>query len=261
MVLVPQGTGRVGRRPAEGSVVKIGKVGIAGAIAVLWTASPSPASEILSSANSLWPKRISVTGYWSLWQNEFDFPGRGRFEFESKAAGARTSFRIWHRLHAGARLLFGRASLESPTLKFRTNREIDGMGVGGFARWILWPDTVVTPAFAFELGGLWVRHRLRERDDGATVTGVSQRFTVVELQGAFSASKRFGFLEPYLGVRVFRDWGWWKDTNGGDEALGKSFGASPFFGVRYAIRGPFYGVFEGAVARETTFTASLQFVL
>ncbi len=166
----------------------------------------------------------------------------------------------------------GQFDLKIPSGTYSNTHATDNPGyiLGGGIKYTVVPYTIVTPAVSVDVSATHSRYKLSnfKSGDGATVGGISQVFTIFELQGAITVSKKYLFdlgdnkasVDPYLGVKAIRTRTNFDDNSTGDHFSGTRTDVAPFLGLRFQPF-PHQGlVLEGSLLSETAFSAGLTFV-
>ena len=158
-----------------------------------------------------------------------------RFQGKSEAALVRFTWRpatgFYYTFKAGV----GDYRLEIPSGTAVNVLENGSQGRlwGVDAGWTLVSDTPVNPAVALSLGYARSDYNLERLQSGSSApVAVNQRFTLEEEQIALSVSHRWKRLEPYGGLKIFRQAGSLYDKNAADRVQGRRDGWSPYAGLR-----------------------------
>lgn len=134
-----------------------------------------------------------------------------------------------------------------------------GTVLGFEAAWNIVSHSPVTPAVSLSLGYTWSDYALRRlKSGGDAPVAVDQRFTLTEWQGALSASKRWKTLDPYAGLRFFRQEATLFDHASAERVRGKRDGYSPFLGLRWEFLPKESLVIEASAADEVVLSAGLS---
>jgi hypothetical protein len=261
-------------------------------LALLYTGvgSSSFATELMAPATQLGKKKfhteiyyrnivkqklnldVSKTGSFQVAGSTFSSNSTSELESEGSGNGgmAKISFQpfdtpIQYYLQGGA----GQFDLKIPSGSYSNKHATDDHGfiLGGGIKYTLVPYTVVTPAVSLDLSATHSSYKLTKftSGDGRTVGAIDQDFTIFEIQGAATISKKFLFnlgdnkasVDPYMGVKVIRT-----RTNLDDNITGGHFSGSrtdvaPFFGLKFK---PFLYeglVIEGSVLSELSASIGL----
>ena len=248
------------------------------------------ASEIMSPATQLGERKVHAEIYYRhvLKQKlNLDVSSTGRIrvanstlttnsssELESEGSGngvmSKVSFQpfetpIQYYLLGGA----GHFDLKIPSGSYSNKYATDNPGyiVGGGIKYTIVPYTIVSPAVAVDLSATHSRYTLTNftSGDGQTVGDLSQVFTVFEIQGAVTVSKKFLFdlgdnkavVDPYLGVKMIRTRTNLDDNSTGGHFSGTRTDVAPFFGIKFKPF-PYQGlVIEGSVLSELSASVGL----
>jgi hypothetical protein len=117
----------------------------------------------------------------------------------------------------------------------------------------LFPDTIVTPAAAFEAGINYSSYRLDSfgTGDGAPVL-ISDTLDLTEIQAAFLMSKKYSKFEPYGGFKVFRTYALLIDNTTTGKATGVRDNYGLFVGTKVKVYPKESLVLEGSFFGETS---------
>ncbi len=165
----------------------------------------------------------------------------------------------------------GQFDLKIPSGSYSNKHATDDPGfiIGGGIKYTLVPYTIVSPAISLDLSATHSQYKLSNftSGDGLTVGDINQVFTVFEIQGALTASKKFLFdlgdnkasIDPYLGVKVLRTRTNLDDNSAGGHFSGTRTDVAPYFGLKFKPF-PRQGiVLEGSVLSELSFSLGLTF--
>ncbi len=159
-----------------------------------------------------------------------------QFDGEGTAAYVRLTWRPFDGLHYGFRLGAGDYELRVPsgsvvnTLENGRAGRIWGADLG----WTFLNNTPVSPALALSLGYMRSDYGMTRLVSGANApVSVDQEFVLEEWQAGLSASKRWKVLEPYAGVRFFRQSSLLRDNATAERVRGTRDGFSPYGGLRW----------------------------
>ena len=161
--------------------------------------------------------------------------------------------------------------LSIPSGSFSNRFQTDGPGyvIGGGIKYTLVPYTIVSPAVSIDLSATHSRYNLTKfaSGDGKVTGDTGELLTVLEFQGALTASKKFSFklgenqsyIDPYLGVKVIRTRTNLDESGTGAHFSGTRTGVAPFFGFRFKPFNYEGFVIEGSLLSEVS--ASLGITL
>ncbi len=165
----------------------------------------------------------------------------------------------------------GQYELKLPSGTYSNAHATDNPGytVGGGIKYTVVPHTIVTPAVSVDLSATHSRYKLSnfKSGDGQTAGEINQTFTIFEIQGAATVSKKFLFdlgdgkasVDPYLGVKAIRTRTTFDDNSTGGTFSGTRMDVSPFLGLKFKPF-PYEGlVFEASFLTEFGFAAGLTF--
>jgi hypothetical protein len=103
---------------------------------------------------------------------------------------------------------------------------------GADASWTVVSNSPVTPALALGAGYARSDYRIDRLQSGGAVSAVDQRFVLEEWQAGLTASWRWQRLEPYGGLRFFRQTSVLRDASTAESVRGDRDGFSPFLGLK-----------------------------
>ncbi len=150
----------------------------------------------------------------------------------------------------------GHYDLSVPSLTVVNTLSGDRPGVtyGGGVKWLITPDTVVSPAVGADLSFSRSEFYLNElAKPGVGGETVSQRLTLSRIQLAVFASHKFGVVQPYGGLRWSRTNASLKDLYSGGKIGGMKDSTSPFAGVEiHAFK-------HESLVTEVSFIHGIQF--
>jgi hypothetical protein len=122
-------------------------------------------------------------------------------------------------------------------------------------RKLLFPDTFVSPAVAIEAGLMYGQAPLNSFRSGTSASiPISNTAEVLELQIAALISKKFASVEPYGGVKIFRDYLTLKDNTDVGQISGVKDSVGVFGGARLYVHPHEALVIEGSVLGENSIT-------
>jgi hypothetical protein len=117
-----------------------------------------------------------------------------------------------------------------------------GFLFGGGIKAVIWPDTLETPAIAFDLSLMHQRYFFDELRPALTAAQgqINEKLDILTVQAAMEISKRFKIeervsLEPYGGVKVHRSHARLTDNITGQRHGGVQTTATPFVGLNVPI--------------------------
>ena len=182
-------------------------------------------------------------------------------EQSESEVGLEAAFRPGHGLTYRARvsqirnfeLEFGSGSVVNA---FESAR--DGWKYGAGASWSLVPGSIVSTAMTLDFSYARTVVPLDRFRSGSSVFTADHRFRQDEYQAAFFASRRFGRLEPYGGLKVFRLRTKLADRATKADVGGNTEGVSPFLGLQWRMFERERLALEASFADETSIGASLR---
>lgn len=159
-----------------------------------------------------------------------------QFDGEGTAAYVRLVWRPFDGLHYGFKLGTGDYELQVPSgsvvnkLKNGRAGRVWGTDVG----WTFLSNTPVSPALALSFGYTRSDYGMTRLVSGANApVSVDQEFVLEEWQAGLSASKRWRALEPYAGLRFFRQSSSLRDNATAERVRGTRDGFSPYGGLKW----------------------------
>lgn len=162
-----------------------------------------------------------------------------------RSAVLKTIIQPWESLQYYASVGVGDYDIRIPsnTLTNLVTGDTPGYAFTAGLRWVVVPDTLVTPAVALDAGVTKSRYYFNRRFPGGTPganNNISQRLDLLESQVAVMASHLFTItdalkLEPYGGVKWSHTWADLKDLTDGGHAAGGKNSARPFLGLRVPV--------------------------
>jgi hypothetical protein len=223
------------------------------------------ASEIMTSARQLGFGRVSGVVYGVNSKKEVDFGEFSKYDYSTVGYGAKLTVKVlggWH--------VYAKGGKFSPELKLQTGSQdkfenkdnYQGSFIGGGVKWVMFPDTIVTPAVALDLGVTKSSSDLN-KVNGVPVLSQNWDINALEYQGAVSISKKLLMFDPYGGVKFFKtavDWRTTVDEAGNlvDKKIsGDANGVAPYIGLSWSIL-PFVALTaEGSFGAEQSFAGGL----
>lgn len=223
------------------------------------------ASEIMTSAKQLGIGRVGVVAYYTASAKEVDFGEYAKYDFIQAAYAVKASVKVWEGWHVYAKAGKFTPEIENvanSSLKYENKDDFDGTVFGGGVKYVLFPDTLVTPAVAVDIGVTQWSADINKFAGSVIVW--KNELDITEIQGAVSVSKKLLMIDPYVGVKVFNTDVKWKTnvTVAGQtvnkEIEGDANGISPFVGVKFSPL-PFISVIaEGSFATETNISVGIR---
>lgn len=163
--------------------------------------------------------------------------GNSPAQGDQNAIGFKVMYQPWENLQYYATATAGHFVLRTSSLTTVNTLSGDRIGFGyGFGiKAVVAPDSVVTPAFAVDLGLSRSRYFLSRMDGGGTGGGTNQRFDLFQYHVAIEASHQFKKFEPFGGVRWTRLTSHMKDLSDFSRISGYKDVTTPFVGVRVPV--------------------------
>lgn len=183
-----------------------------------------------------------------------------QFEGEGDAAMLQLVWRPANGLHYGLRFGTGDYEVRVPSGSVENVLENASPGTlwGAEVGWTLLSDTPVTPAVGLSLGYNRADYAMRRlRSSGLAPVPVDQRFSLETWQVGVSASNRWKWIEPYAGLRLFRQAAALRDNATAERVRGTRDGFSPYGGLKIEFFPREALVIEVAGVDETLLSAGL----
>lgn len=237
---------------------------IAGLIIFSWT--NVKASELMTSARQLGIGRVGVVAYATVSTKEVDFGEFGEFDFVQAAYAVKGTFKVWEGWHVYAKVGKFTPDIESvaTSIKYENKDDFDGSMFGGGVKWVMFPDTLVTPAVTLDISVTQWDADINKFNVLGGVVKADWAIKATEIQGAVMVSKKLLMFDPYIGVKVINTDVDWKTTvsilgvNEDKEISGDANGISPFVGIKFSPL-PFVSVVvEGSFAKEKNVSAGVR---
>ena len=170
-------------------------------------------------------------------------------DLEAKGSGdavmMKISWQPWERFHYYAMYGVGSYSVSVPsaTITNALTGDLRGQIYGAGIKASVVPDTLVTPAIAFDASLTRALYGFNRRFPGGTPgasNNITQRLELMTYQFAVEAShlftlEEFWKLEPYGGMKWTRVHADLKDLVDGSHAGGRQDTVAPFFGLRVPV--------------------------
>jgi len=161
----------------------------------------------------------------------------------AKGSGAAAMMKVlyqpWEGFQYYAAFGMGDYSLQVPSATMTNQLSGDSPGVIGTVgiKAVIYPDTIVTPAIAFDLSMTRAYYRFNQISSSLGGVATDQRLSLMQYQLALEASHIFVLegswkLEPYGGVKWNRTQSDLKDMVSGSHAGGQRDETTPFVGLR-----------------------------
>ena len=162
-----------------------------------------------------------------------DVPGTVAGEFSGLKLAYQPGADVEYFLTAGG----GHYTLDaaSSTLTNHLSGERVGWELGAGLKALIEPETPVTPAVSVTASAGRSSTDLNALEQAGQMTSVSQRLTLDRYELALTGSKRFGRLEPYGGVALFRIRSKLKDLDAGSRNGGDVDGTRVVIGLKVAV--------------------------
>lgn len=165
---------------------------------------------------------------------------------------------LYYWLKAGT----GSYDLEITSSEGSTNKltgQDKGFLCGFGARKLLFPDTIVTPAVAIDLGMDYSTYGIDSLGNGNSAPVlISDKLEIVEYQADVVVSKKIKYIEPYGGIKIYRKIA--TLTNKADIAnvSGTRDDAGLFAGVKIEYYQHEALIIEGSLGTDTSISAGLN---
>ncbi|MBI4377284.1 MAG: hypothetical protein HY549_12655 [Elusimicrobia bacterium] len=231
---------------------------------VLVAAVPASAQILATSARQLSKGSLKILGYYqgvkgqvhtfsingagscTTASGSVSFPCDQAGDVEAKGSGGGAVVKILGQPFEGGQyyglLGVGGYSLRVPstTITNTLSGDSPGLTAGFGAKATIIPDTIVTPAVAFDFSVTYSQYKFNRRFPGGSGLDhrINQRLRFWQYQVALESSHLFvdafsGWdIEPYGGVKYFFTESYLKDYQDGSRAGGKRHMASPFLGFK-----------------------------
>ena len=223
------------------------------------------ASELMSSAKQLGIGRVSAVAYGTVSTKEVDFGEYAKYDFIQTAYAVKASFKVWEGWHVYAKAGKFTPEIENianSSLKYETKDDFDGTLMGGGIKYVLFPDTLVTPAVAVDIGATQWNVDINKFQGSAIAW--KNEIDITEIQGSVSVSKKLLMFDPYVGAKVMKtDVKWTTNVTVAGQPVNKEIkgdanGISPYVGLKFSPL-PFISIqVEGSFAAESNISAGLR---
>lgn len=220
--------------------------------ALYWSQSEQDISLQVDSRDRI---TVGNNSFFSNVTSDFGCKGRARSLLVKAEFNPFDGFYYW--LKAGS----GSYELEIPSWTVKNTLSGQNYGsVAGFGmRSQLFPDTIVTPGVALELGGTYSSYEMDVfRQDASAKQAIADRLELFEAQGACIVSKKMRKFEPYGGIKVFRTYAVLTDRVNMSSVSGGKDSAGIFAGTRLYVRPKEALTLEGNFIGETSFSLGLN---
>ena len=199
--------------------------------------------------------KVGNNSYFSEVTNDFEGDGRGNSVLAKLAFNPGGGLYYWFKAGIGSYDL----SLPSSTVKNKLSGQDKGWICGLGARKLLFPDTIVTPAIAVDVGISYMSYGLDSFSFGGSApVSVSDKLEITEAQADVVISKIINSIEPYGGLKVYRKSAVLSDRASFVNVSGIKDSAGLFFGVKFSFCKHEALVVEGNVGGDTDFTVGLN---
>lgn len=196
--------------------------------------------------------KVNNSSYFSEVTNDFKCNGNANSVLVKAVINpVDEGFYYW--LKAGS----GSYDLEIPSASVRNKLSGRNLGtiVGLGMRSQLFPDTIVTPALAIEMGGSYSVYDLDVFKSGSDPNqSIANRFEVFEAQISCLISKKIRKFEPFGGLKIARTFNQLRQLNSQGSVSGAKDNAGVFAGARYYVHSNETVVIEGGFVGETSLT-------
>ncbi|MBN1621473.1 MAG: hypothetical protein JW871_02660 [Endomicrobiales bacterium] len=195
-------------------------------------------------------QEIDVNGvnYFSEVSNEFECSGAGDSVRIKFIFNPNEGLYYWVNLGAG----FYELEIPSTTVKNNLSTRDNGWLAGIGARKTLFPDTIVSPAIAVEIGLDYSIYDLNSIRLGNSATQlISNRLNLTQIHLAALVSKKYKKFEPYGGLKVFRTYATLKEKTDVGKVTGIKDNIGLFLGTKLRIYEKEAVIIEGSFIGET----------
>jgi hypothetical protein len=165
----------------------------------------------------------------------------------------------WSGFYYWLRLGTENYEIEVPSSSVTNHLESRSIGwrAGAGMRKLLFPDTFISPAVAFETALMYEQSPLNSFKSGtAAPVAISNTAELTEFQMAVLVSKKLKKVEPYGGVKIFRDYLYLKDNVDARQISGVKDNIGVFAGARLYLYPHEALIIEGSVLGENSITAA-----
>lgn len=233
----------------------------------------SGASELMDSAKQLGIGRVAGVAYVTVATKEIDFGEYGEYDFIQAAYAAKLSVKVWEGWHAYVRAGKFTPEIEKvvsgATTKYENKDDFNGSVFGGGVKWVMFPDTLVSPAVTVDLGITQWSADFNKFSNLGLPAGITinanSGIDATEIQGAVMVSKKLLMFDPYAGLRAMSTKVKWQTTVDigsqtfvDKELEGDGDGVSPFVGVKFTFLPLVSVVVEGSFVQETNISAGVR---
>jgi hypothetical protein len=265
MVLIPQGTGRVGRRRGF-ILIRLALLTRSRLWVLLLLGGgviPLKAQDLPLFVNQGMKASFEQQFFYNHEKHDLDFDTRGRFESQHQAAGGSLSYTLTDTIQ----LALAGGALINPELK---NSVLTYRGETGYFYDFevadhVFPPTESWPGILIQAGVGSQTSFFDRRDSGGTQMLISQKMTDLRYGGAVVASWKFKSVTPYFGPRLESSNVRWSDNqpSSGNPAhieghLDKKIGI--VLGCTFTIVQGLDVQLEGRALGETSLRASIQWL-
>ena len=220
-----------------------------GTVAIYWTRADQNLSLQVTNKDEI---KVNNSSYFSEVTNDFKCNGRANSILVKAVINPiDEGFYYWLKAGSGSYDLEIPSSSVTNKLSGRNPGSIVGFGM----RSQLFPDTIVTPALAIEMGGSYSAFDLDVFRSGSGPNElISDKLEIFEAQFACIVSKKIGKFEPFGGLKIFRTHTLLRHVSSLGSVSGTKDNAGLFAGTRYYVHSAESVVIEGSFVGETTFS-------
>jgi hypothetical protein len=221
-----------------------------GSISVYYTQSRKDLRLTINSKDQI---TVGGNSYYSQVSNDLETKS------ENSAVTAQFISNPWSGFYYWARIGIGNYSIEIPsvTVTNRLTGSSNGWRAGIGMRKLLFPDTIVSPAFSLEAGLVYSRYPLQSMQSGTGVAiPVSNSVELTEVQAALLMSKKFSGIEPYGGLKVFKDYLMLQDETSTGCVSGTKDNVGVFGGAKIYVYPHEALIVEGSMLGESSITVA-----
>jgi hypothetical protein len=220
----------------------------------------------MTSGGQLGIGRVSAVVFAGSSEKEVDFGEYAKYDLKTQEYGGKLSVKIWGGWHVYAKGGKWSPVIESqsaPTVTYENKDSFAGTFVGGGIKWVMFPDTIVTPAVALDVSGTQYASDINKNNIGVAVND-DWKIEAAEIQGAIMVSKKILMFDPYAGIKIFNTDVKWTTTAQVSgviqekEISGDANGVAPFAGVKFSPL-PFISVnVEASLGAEKNFAGGVS---
>ncbi len=201
------------------------------------------AAELASTAGQLGIGRINLTGYYTKTFLKPTFQvGTNNFDCRSEFEGIALKFVIspFLKWNVYGKFGIGTCAIEIPyindTFKYLSDTKVwTGRTFGIGLRYILFPDTIVTPGISVDAAWNHKNYTLSKLEKKGESNNFTGAYISEEIQTAFLIGKKFSIAEPYGGLKIIAVNGKLTDKTVSQSIDEKHSGLAVFIGSKITI--------------------------